>query len=194
MKIFQYQSSKIFNTITIAVLCFLCLLFKELTKINFHKLELPKNKPEFSTTGFSANLYGENGDLMYHVDAESGIEFPDSDQIHLNKIVMEAYSESTGVMAQKLTSNDGWLDHSKSIAFLGESVEIVNTNQDPSQAIHVYTKNIHIDGKLKTADSDAPIKAVQGKSVLTGNGVYVDYEKQLLKIKSNVKVVYVTDK
>lgn len=188
----RYQSSRLFNILTAVILCVLCVLLNVLTRINFHKLELPKDKPEFSATGIEASLYESSGLLLYDVVAESGIEFPDSDKISLKKITVNAYNESNSALNQKLTSDDGWIDTQSAQAFLGENVKIVSYNPDPNQVIYVYTKDVTINSITKKATTSSPIRATQGKSVLTGNGVSLDYDKQFLIIESNVKVIYVT--
>lgn len=187
----KYQSSKLFNLITAIILSVLCLLLAELTKIDFHKMELPKDKPVFSATGISANLYESNGHLLYDVYAESGVQFPDSSVIELREITVKSYVESTGELSQQLTSNDGWIDTKTSKAFLGESVVITVMSKDPKQIIHAYTRDVNIDALTKKVVTVAPIRATQGQSVLTGIGVSLDYDKQFLTIESNVKVIYV---
>ncbi|RTL12904.1 MAG: LPS export ABC transporter periplasmic protein LptC [Neisseriaceae bacterium] len=186
----KYQSSRLFNILTAIILSALCVLLNALTKIDFHKLELPKNKPEYSATNFQANLYTPQGVLIYQVSAESGIQFPDSSKIMMQGLTLQAFSESTTQIAQQLTSKDGWLDNQTLLGFLGESVIITFFESVPSQNINVYTKNVNINGKTKFANSSAPIRAVQGKSILTGMGFSVDYDKKLLVIESNVKVIY----
>lgn len=186
----KYQSSRLFNILTAIILSALCVLLNALTKIDFHKLELPKNKPEYSATNFQANLYTPQGVLIYQVSAESGIQFPDSSKIMMQGLTLQAFSESTTQIAQQLISKDGWLDNQTLLGFLGESVIITFFESVPSQNINVYTKNVNINGKTKFANSSAPIRAVQGKSILTGMGFSVDYDKKLLVIESNVKVIY----
>lgn len=186
----KYQSSRLFNILTAIILSALCVLLNALTKIDFHKLELPKNKPEYSATNFQANLYTPQGVLIYQVSAESGIQFSDSSRIMMQGLTLQAFSESTTQIAQQLTSKDGWLDNQTLLGFLGESVIITFFESVPSQNINVYTKNVNINGKTKFANSSAPIRAVQGKSILTGMGFSVDYDKKLLVIESNVKVIY----
>lgn len=188
----RHQSSKLFNFFTTIILSLLCVLLSSLTKIDFHKLGLPKDKPEFSATGINANLYESGGSLLYSFNAESGIRFPDSDKIALSGILMHAYNAKTNDMAQQLSSKDGWVDTKDSTAFLGESVVITSFDKDPTQIIRVYTKDVTINSVTKKATTSAAIRATQGNSVLTGNGVSVDYEKQFLVIESNVKVIYVT--
>ena len=186
----KYQSSRLFNILTVIILSALCVLLNVLTRIDFHKLELPKNKPEYSATDFQANLYTPQGVLIYQVSAESGIQFPDSNRIVMQNLTLQTFNESTTQIAQQLTSKDGWLDNQTLLGFLGESVIITFFESVPSQNINVYTKNVNINGKTKFANSSAPIRAVQGKSVLTGIGFSVDYDKKLLVIESNVKVIY----
>lgn len=187
----KYQSSKLFNLITAIILSVLCLLLEELTRINFHRMDLPKDKPVFSATGISASLYESNGHLLYNVYAESGNQFPDSSVIELHQITVKSYVESTGDLSQQLMSNDGWIDTKTSTAFLGESVEIMVMSKDPKQIIRAYTHDVNIDATTKKVVTSAPIRATQGQSVLTGVGVNLDYDKQFLTIESNVKVIYV---
>lgn len=186
----KYQSSRLFNILTVIILSALCVLLNVLTRIDFHKLELPKNKPEYSATDFQANLYTPQGVLIYQVSAESGIQFPDSNRIVMQDLTLQTFNESTTQIAQQLTSKDGWLDNQTLLGFLGESVIITFFESVPSQNINVYTKNVNINGKTKFANSSAPIRAIQGKSILTGMGFSVDYDKKLLVIESNVKVIY----
>ena len=79
----KHHSSRLFNVLTIVILTVLCLLLGHLTKINFHRLELPKDKPEFSSTGVIATLFSPTGALLYKVAAESGFEYPDNTKIFL---------------------------------------------------------------------------------------------------------------
>jgi LPS export ABC transporter protein LptC len=186
----KYQSSRLFNVLTVIILSALCVLLNALTKIDFHKLELPKDKPEYSATNFQANLYTPKGVLIYQVSAESGTQFPDSNRIVMQNLTLQTFNESTTKIAQQLTSKDGWLDNQTLLGFLGESVIITFFESVPAQNINVYTKNVNINGKTKFANSSAPIRAIQGKSILTGKGFSVDYDKKLLVIESNVKVIY----
>ncbi len=189
----KYQSSRIFNVITVIVLTGLCLLLDNLTKINFHKLMLPTDKPEFSATGIDANMYSPNGVRLYRLLAESGTQFPDSSKISLLHLIMQTFSESTGALAQQLNSNDGWVDTKTTLGYLGESVVITSFDKDPTKVIHVYTKEVYINGTSQFANSSAPISATQGKSIITGIGFSLDYTKKFLTIESNVKVIYVTN-
>lgn len=189
----KYQSSRIFNVFTVIVLTGLCVLLNSLTQINFHKLELPKDKPEFSATGIAANLYDPQGKLLYRVLAESGIRFPDGENISLENLDFQSFNDKTKQLAQQLTSKNGWVDPQTSLGYLGESVVITSFDNDPQKIINVYTHDVSINGKTKFANSSAPIRATQGKSILTGNGFSLDYDKKFLVIESNVKVIYVTN-
>lgn len=186
----KYQSSRLFNILTAILLSGLCLLLNELTKIDFHRLELPKDKPEFATTGIEANLFNPQGVLLYRVSAATGKQFPDSNKIVMSDIVMQGFGESDTLLHEQITSEDGWLDTKTSIGFLGESVIMTMTNPNPKQIVRVYTKDININGLTKYANSSAPVRATQGKSVLTGVGFTFDYEKKYLTIESHVKVIY----
>lgn len=185
------KSSHLFNFFTGLVLAILCLLLNYLTHINFKKLSLPKDKPAFAATGINASLYESDGTMLYDFNAESGTQYPDSDVINLTNLTVKSFDKAKNTLTQQLTSNDGWVDTKTSQAFLGSNVVITIFNVDPSQAIKINTQNISIDAHAKVAHTNEKIQATQGKSVLTGNGVKVDYDKQILTIESNVKVIYV---
>jgi LPS export ABC transporter protein LptC len=186
----KYQSSRLFNLLTVIILSLLCVLLNYLTRIDFHRLTLPKNKPEFASTGILANLFSKNGKLLYRAMAESGLQYPDSSKIILSNLNMQAFSESTELLQEKLTSNDGWLDTANSLGYLGESVVLTVSNVDPKYIINAYTKHVHLDAKRQFIYSSAPIRATRGKSTMTGIGFSVDYTKQLLTIESNVRIIY----
>lgn len=187
---FKYQSSRLFNLMTVIILSLLCVLLNFLTRIDFHRLELPKNKPEFASGGIVANLFSRNGKLLYRAMAESGLQYPNNSKIYLTRLDMQAFSESTELLQEKLTSNDGWIDTSSSLGFLGESVLLTVTNVDPGNIINVYTKHVHLDANRQIAYSSEAVRATRGKSIMTGNGFKVDYSKQLLTIESSVRIIY----
>jgi LPS export ABC transporter protein LptC len=171
----------------------LCLLLAELTTINFHKLELPKDKPEFFATGITANIYESNGGTLYHVIAESAQQYPDSDKVIFSNLTFNAFDKTTKKLAQQLTSADGWVDTKNKNAFLGNNVKMVNLAKLESENIILNTHNVNIDTENKMISTAADIKAVQGQSVLTGVGASFNYESQFLTIKSKVKIIYVTN-
>ena len=186
----KYQSSRLFNGLTVVILSLLCVLLNYLTRIDFHRLELPKNKPAYLATGIVANMYNSQGLLMYRMQAESARQFPDSSRISLNTVTMQVFSESDGLMLDQLTSNDGWLDNVSNRGFLGQNVVVSILNKDPQQTVNIYTKEVKLNGITRYAASSAPVRVTQGKSVLTGIGFTADYEKKFLTIESQVKVVY----
>jgi LPS export ABC transporter protein LptC len=186
----KYQASRIFNLLTVIILSSLCVLLNYLTTIDFHRLELPKDKPEFSATGLHGTLYSPQGIMLYQINAESGNQFPDNSRIKLYKLNLTAYSESNGNALETLTSNNGWVDPVTAHGFLGESVVITVFNQDPLQVVTVYTKEVQLDGQKRYANSSAPIFAKQHKNTISGLGFSVDYAQQLLTIYSKVKVIY----
>ena len=128
---FRYHSSRLFNVLTVILLAGLCLLLNELTRIDFQRIELPKNKPEFSATDFQANLFSPQGDLLYRVNAATGKQFPDSTKIAMQQVDVQAFGESNSQMHEQITSSDGWLDTKSTLGFLGENVIMTLNESDP---------------------------------------------------------------
>lgn len=186
----KYQSSRLFNILTVVILAGLCVLLNNLTQIDFHRLELPKNKPEFSATGILINLYNSSGSLLYKVEAESGVQYPETNKILLSKLKLQAFNESTTTLQEKLTSDDGWIDHTTSLGFLGNNVVLTIVNPDPAKIIYVYARDVNLNAKTQFVISSAPVRATQGKSVLTGVGFNINYKKKLLTIESNLDIIY----
>ncbi len=187
------HSSKVFNVVTAVILTGLCLLLAQLTQINFHKLELPKDKPEFFATGVSASIYESNGEVLYHVVAESAVQFPDDEKISFFNMVFNAYDKQTNKLAQQLFSKDGWIDTESKSAFLGRDVKMLNISSLESRNITLTTHDVNIDTQHKLISTKSMIQANQGQSVLTGIGATFDYDRQFLTIESRVRITYVTN-
>lgn len=191
LKIIRYNSSRLFNLLTIIVLSCLCLLLNQLTQIDFNYINLAKNRPEFSATGVNIELFDPKGLQLYKVRAENGIQYPSSTKILLKKLQITEYNKSTGILNRTLFADDGWIDSKTEQGFLGENTKLVITDPDPNRNSTIYTKNIAIDWQRRYLSSNAPVRVVQGKNVLTGVGFSFDYEKQFITINSKVKIIYV---
>ncbi|MEN9946668.1 MAG: export transporter periplasmic protein LptC [Pseudomonadota bacterium] len=187
----RYSPSRLFNFLTVIILSGLCVLLNSLTQINFQKFDLPKNKPEFSATGFKASLYSTQGNLLYALSAESGIEYPDSTKINLTKLKLQIFNQVNSQLEQQLTSDNGWVDSKTHLGFLGDNVVLTAIESRPQDNILVYAQNVALNAKTRQASSSAPVKAIRNQSILTGQGFQLDYEKKLLTIESKVKVIYV---
>ncbi len=187
----RYQGSRTFQAFTIILLCALCILLNFLTKINFHKSELPSDKPEYNAEGIDGRVYDRTtGKLQYKLLSKKLWQYPNQDNINLQDFILYSYYESSDKIQYQVNSNDGWVNNSKKIGFLGESTVIVADNPDPLQIIYIYTSKVNLDLNKNFLDSEAPTKATQDKSVAFSTGFSYDKEKQFLTLKSKVRIIY----
>lgn len=173
------------------VLSAMCLLLNHLTQIDFKKLKLFKDKPEFTAQGFEVKIFQPTGGLLYRVTAESGMQYPDDDKIHLYNFDIHEYSKQVlDLETVHVEANDGWLNEKDQTYFLGQNINLTINNADPKKVIVIKTKNVNIDGVKQIADNNDAFIASSDKSSLSGVGFTIDYKNQTLFVKSRVKVIY----
>lgn len=197
----RYYSPRIFRFFTIIIMVVLCLILNTLTKINFNKMELPKNQPEYNATGAIGKIYNGTGQLMYQMMSGSAWKFPHDDRVYMQAIHAFVYTESTGAVKYEVTSNDGWVNFTAQIGLLGKNSVLTVANKDPKQVIVIYGSQVHIDLTKNYIYSSEDVKAVEDKKVVSGHGFTYDVKTQFLKLggesvpagakpNAKVKVIY----
>jgi len=82
----KLYSSKSFQFFAIIIIASLCLLLDTLTRINFNKIELPKNSPEYNAEGISGGVYNKSGKLLYSLKSKFAWQFPDDKKIYMKNL------------------------------------------------------------------------------------------------------------
>ena len=183
-------SPRIFRFFTIIIMTTLCLLFNYLTQINFTRIELPKDKPEYNAKKAQANVYDKTGKLLYKMNSDTAWQYPKNDSLYMTNLNAIVYNESSDVMKYNLTSNDGWVNYNKKVGFLGQNAILIVNNPNPLQIIKIYGKNIDLNLNTNVFSSNEDVKAVQNNSVITGHGFIYEKNKEFLTINSKVRVIY----
>ena len=186
----KIYSPRIFRTFTIVFMVSLCLLFNYLTQINFLRIELPKNHPEYNAKNAVGKIYNNRGELMYTLTSESAWQFPENNRLFMVQLHGIVYNESAGTIKYDLVSQDGWVNYEKKHGFLGKDSILIINNPAPSQIIKIYGDNINLDLNKNLFTSNENVKAVQNNSTITGHGFEYDQNRQFLTIKSNVNITY----
>lgn len=187
----KYYSSKTFQFFAIVIISALCLLLDTLTKINFNKIDLPKNHPQYNASGIDVSVYNKKGRLLYSLISDKGWEYPDDDKVFLRQLKLSMYSESSDVVKYTVTSDDGWVNRETKVGKLGANTVATMFDPDPQKNVVMYATDVNLDMAKQVFSSDQDAHATQGKSVIYTHGFSYDNVKQFLVLNSKVRVIYV---
>jgi len=187
----KYHSSKVFQFFAIVIISSLCLLLDTLTEIHFNKVSLPKNHPEYNAAGVEGRVFNSQGKILYHIASDTAWEYPSDERIFLKKLDIFLYDESTSVVKYQVASDDGWLNHTSKVGYLGKNVVAVVSNPEPHKVITMYGNKVAVDFAKKIFSSSEDVKVVKNASVVTAHGFTYDSNREFLTLNSKVKVVYV---
>lgn len=187
----KFYSSRAFTLFAMIIMGVLCLLLDTLTRINFNKIELPKNSPEYNARMVNGSVYNKAGKLLYNLTSNTAWQFPEDKRIYMQDLEIKLYNESNNEVKYDLTSDDGWVNHTEKLGFLGVNTVLVMEDKNPSKITRIYGSGIDLDMNQNLFKSNEDVKATQGESVLTGHGFSYDRDKQFLTINSRVRITYI---
>lgn len=186
----KLHSSKFFQFVTLIVISGMCMLLDTLTKIHFSSSTLPKNSPEYKAFGAEGNVYNKNGKLLYRVTSDVAWKYPLDEKIYLKHVTIYFYDKKTDMITYKVSSDDGWVEENKRLGMLGKNVVTTVTGANSGPDTILYGNQVHMDLNKNIFSSDENVKAVQGKSVVTGHGFSYNSDSQFLVLNSRVRVLY----
>jgi len=186
----KFYNSRTFQFFAIVIISSLCLLLDQLTRINFNKIELPKNRPEYKALGVDGKVFSRSGKLKYNLVSEEAWEYPADERIFLRKLQLYLYDKNSDLVQYEIDSNDAWINQNTKIGLLGESSVITVENSDPNKVIRLYGRQINLDMDKNIFSSNNDAHATQGKSVVYTHGFNYDDNKQFLILNSKVRVIY----
>jgi LPS export ABC transporter protein LptC len=194
---FNYHSPRVFRFFAIATMASLCLLFDILTRINFNRIELPKDQPEYNAVDVNARVYNKSGKLLYNLLSQTAWKYPNDERVFLTNPQLYMYNEQSDRMKYYLKSTTGWVNYTKKVGQLGAGTELTlkagdgGSGQDTKKDIKVYGKNINFNIDKNLFQSNDDVRAVQDKNIVTARGFSYDYNKQFLTLNSKVRITYV---
>lgn len=171
----------------------LCLLLDTLTQINFNRIILPKNRPEYNAKGVTGKLYAKTGKLKYTLTSDSAWQYPNNDKVYAQNLHLFMYKESSDAVKYELLSNDGWIDHNKNFAYLGAGAHFILHDPDKGGDVNIYSSAVDLDMDKNLIRSHNDVRFMQGKNIITGHGFSYEHNREFLVINSKVKVVYYDD-
>ena len=187
----KFYSSRAFQFFAIIIIASLCLLLDTLTKISFTKIELPKNSPEYHAKGVDGSAYNKTGKLLYNLKSEIAWQFPGDKRIYMKNLHVYMYNESSDALQYEVVSDDGWVNHSDKLGYLGKNAIVTAYDSNPNKTVKIYGKNINLDINTNVFKSSEAVRATQEKSIVTSNGFNYDHKRKFLTLNSNARVIYV---
>lgn len=186
----KFYNSRAFQFFAIIIISSLCLLLDQLTRINFNKIDLPKDRPEYNAKGVDGRVYSNAGKLQYKLLSNEAWEFPDNDRIYLRKFKIYMYNESNDNIKYELDADDGWFNNVNKTGNLGLNAVLTVESSEPNKIIHFYGSHINLDLNKDIFTSKENAHAIQGKSSIYSTGFSYDNNAKFLTLDSKVKVIY----
>lgn len=186
----KFYNSRVFQFFAIIIISSLCLLLDNLTRINYNKIELPKNRPEYNAKNVDGRVYNKSGKLLYTLISDEAYEYPSDERIFLKNLKIDMFHESSDAIKYQISSDNGWINHTTKQGELGVNTVVTVTDPDPSKVIQMYGSDISLDLAKNIFTSSANTHATQGKSTLYTNGFSYDNNQKLLILNSKVRIIY----
>ncbi len=186
----RHYSSKTFQFFAIIIISSLCVLLNSLTQINFNKINLPKNSPQYNAYGIDGSVYNKDGHLLFNLISNEGWEYPDDNNVFLHQLKLSMYNESSDQVKYIVTSDNGWINRITKVGKLGKNTLATITDTDPEKTVIMYAENVDLDLDKQVFSSESDAHATQGKNVVYTHGFSYDNKKQFLVLNSKVKVIY----
>lgn len=187
----RLYNSKFFQTATIIIISCLCVLLNHLTKINFTKIELPRNYPEYTAKYASGKVYNKNGKLIYKLTTNSAYEYPNDNRIFLRDFNLQIFAESSNTVKYQITGDNGWIDSHTQQGELGANITITIYNQaQTDKNIRLQGSNIKLNLAKNIFSSKNFAKATVGSNYVMTTGFNFNNASGVLNLNSKVELLY----
>lgn len=144
-------------------------------------------KPEYVAEKFTATRFNENGMLRDRISAQRMWQYPEKPDMYFQRPHLQVFQE--GRMQYDVTGETGRY-HSKNRQAWFDDRVVFYKPQDEKPETRVLTSRLEVNTATRITRTAAPVEIHYGNSVAHATGLYYDQQAGLLKLLSQVKVVY----
>jgi lipopolysaccharide export system protein LptC len=151
-----------------------------------------RHDPDFVVEGFSAVKMNPDGTRRYALAAKRMVHFPDdnSTQLELPRLVYFDYQRApVTIRSETAEAVQGGDD----VFFRGD-VQIIRSAYATNAELGVFTSFLHVIPDKDLAQTDKPVRMVEGKSTASSVGLEFNNVTREIKLLSEVKASYETAK
>ncbi|HWA14337.1 MAG TPA: LPS export ABC transporter periplasmic protein LptC [Burkholderiales bacterium] len=147
-----------------------------------------RHDPDFIIEGFSAVQMNPDGTRRYALSASRMVHYPDDDSTDLespNLIYYDYVRAPVTVKSETAKATQGGDD----VYFHG-NVQVVRSAYENNPELGLFTTYLHVVPDKDFAQTDKPVRIVEGKSTATSVGLEFDNRTRQIRLLSEVKANY----
>jgi lipopolysaccharide export system protein LptC len=146
-----------------------------------------RHDPDLIVENFSARKLGEDGRVLYTLQARKMVHYPDDDSALLESVKVEAYEPKQPRMM--ITADNGRLEQGGERILIEGNVVIVRDAGDKNESARVTTEKLLVlpDAGLARTNSEVHLESPSGRAV--AEGLEVDNKSRVMRL-DRVRATY----
>ena len=160
---------------------------EQISEIETEEVRLNPDEPQYSMDGIDGRRFDEQGRLKENLSAERAVQYPDSHDIHFDKVHLSFYRE--GSLLYEVSGAAAVYGLKNKQVNLERGVVLTKAAQADKPQARIETENLHVDTEAQTADTQAPVSFRYGESSGSSVGMTYDQKTGLLNLPSKVKAI-----
>lgn len=147
-----------------------------------------RHDPDFIIEGFSAVQMNPDGTRRYALSANRMVHYPDdnSTQLEAPRLIYYDYARAPVTVRSDTADATEGGDH---VYFHGD-VQVVRSAYDKNPELGLFTSYLHVVPDRDFAETDKPVRLVEGKSTASSVGLEFDNRTRQIRLLSEVKANY----
>lgn len=149
-----------------------------------------RHDPDFIIENFSARRMNLDGTVRYSLEGRRMTHYPDDSSTLLDEPRFVHFDAKTAPV--HVRSRRASLSRNGDDVYFYDDVNIVRDAYTGQEAMGLKTSFLHLIPDRDLALTDKAVTMTQGRNVVDAVGMEFDNRARILKLKSNVKVTYVS--
>lgn len=146
-----------------------------------------RHDPDLIVENFNARKLGEDGRVLYTLEARKMVHYPDDDSALLESVKVEAYEPKQPRMM--ITADNGRLEQGGERILIEGNVVIVRDADDKNESARLKTEKLLVlpDAGLARTNSEVHLESSSGRAV--AEGLEVDNKSRVMRL-DRVRATY----
>ena len=147
-----------------------------------------RHDPDYMVDKLKAARTNEEGVVIYTLDAERMIHYPDDDTTHLTAPRFVSLRSKQAPVT--ITAREGLLSSNGDNVYFKEDVKVTRAAYADRSEMVMRTAFLHIIPDDNIAKTDRPVTITDAATVVNAVGLEMNNETRILKLFSNVRGTY----
>jgi lipopolysaccharide export system protein LptC len=147
-----------------------------------------RHDPDFIIEGFAAVQMNPDGSRRYSLSAHRMTHYPDDDSTQLEEPRLVYYDYERAPVTVRSETADA-TQGGEDVYFRGD-VQVVRSAYENNPELGLFTTYLHVIPDKDFAQTDKPVRIVEGKSTASAVGLEFDNRTRQIRLLSDVKANY----